>query len=327
MSNESFEAYADRAIAIIGMTGRFPGASDLATYWHNLRNGVESIARLSDAELLADGVDPAELSDPNYVKVAPALDRIEEFDAAFFGYSPAEAKLADPQQRLLMECAWEALEQAGYNPETYPETVGVYLGARTNTYVLNIFSNPHLRKSVGIFQLAVGNDLSSLATRISYKLNLHGPSYGVHAACATALVTVHLACQSLLTNECQMALAGAVAIDVPQRTGYLYQPGGILSPDGHCRPFDANAGGTIFGNGGGVVVLKRLDNALRDGDTIRAVIRSSAVNNDGAHKASRARPRSSWRRWPRPRSTRRRSATSRPTAPARRWATRSRCAR
>ncbi|HEU4328871.1 MAG TPA: type I polyketide synthase, partial [Roseiflexaceae bacterium] len=290
MSDESLDTYEGSGIAIIGMAGRFPGANDLDSYWRNLRDGVESISRLSDAELQAEGVDPGELRSPSYVRAAAVLDGVEQFDAGFFGYSPVEAEITDPQQRLLIECAWEALEHAGYNPDTYAQSIGVYAGSRTNTYVFNIVSDPHLFKSLGVFQISVGNDLASLATRISYKLNLRGPSYAVHTACSTSLVAVHLACQSLLIDECQMALAGGVAVNVPHKVGYLYEQGGVLSPDGHCRPFDADAGGTIFGSGAGMVLLKRLEDALRDGDTIHAVILGSATNNDGAVKASFTAP-------------------------------------
>jgi acyl transferase domain-containing protein len=277
-------------IAIIGMAGRFPGAGNLELFWNNLRDGVESITQLSAAELEQAGVDPAELNDPNYVKAASLLDQIEYFDAAFFGYTPFEAEVMDPQQRLLLECSWEALEHAGYSPDRFPGAVGVYAGAKTNTYMFTLAGNPDLVKSVDFLQAVLGGDLAMLSTRISYKLNLKGPSYAVQTACSTSLVAVHLACQSLLINECQMALAGAVAVNVPHKVGYLYQPGGILSPDGHCRPFDEQAEGTIFGSGVGMVVLKRLEDALNDGDQIYAIIRGSATNNDGSIKASFTAP-------------------------------------
>jgi acyl transferase domain-containing protein/SAM-dependent methyltransferase len=277
-------------IAIIGMACRFPGAHDPDTFWANLRDGVESIARLSNDELRASGVDPAEYTNPSYVKAAPILNDVEFFDPAFFGYSPLEAEIMDPQQRIFLECAWESLEYAGYNPETYKHPIGVFAGSRTNTYVFNVVSNQALFKSLGVFQVSIGNDLASLATGVSYKLNLRGPSYAVHTACSTALVAVHLACQSLLIDECRMALAGGVAVNVPHRVGYLYDQGGILSPDGHCRAFDAQAQGTIFGSGAGVVVLKRLEDALADSDTIHAIIKGSATNNDGSVKATFTAP-------------------------------------
>ncbi len=277
-------------IAIIGMAGRFPGAADLETFWRNLSAGVESISRLTDQELAAAGVGPELRDDPRYVKAASILEGVELFDAEFFGYTPREAEIMDPQQRLFLECAWTALEHAGYNPQAYTGAVGVYAGARADTYILNLYSHPELLRSLDPAQIGVGNDLSYLSARVAYKLNLRGPSYALHTACSTSLVAVHLACQSLLIDECQLALAGGVAIGVPTRTGYLYQPGGIVSPDGHCRAFDAAAQGTIFGSGVGVVVLKRLEDALDDGDTIHAVIRGSATNNDGAFKASFTAP-------------------------------------
>ena len=277
-------------IAIIGMAGRFPGANDLDAFWENLCNGVESIARLSDEELRAAGVAPALLNDPNYVKAAAILDDIESFDAGFFGYSPREADLMDPQQRLFLECAWQALEDAGYNPHAYEGMVGVFGGAKTSTYLFNLFANQHIAQSLDITEIGIGNDLANLTTRISYKLNLKGPSYAIHTACSTSLVAIHLACQSLLIDECQMAIAGGVAVNVPHKTGYLYQHGGIMSPDGHCRPFSADANGTLFGSGAGAVILKRLQDALDDGDNIYAVIKGSATNNDGALKASFTAP-------------------------------------
>ncbi|HEX6290282.1 MAG TPA: SDR family NAD(P)-dependent oxidoreductase [Herpetosiphonaceae bacterium] len=277
-------------IAIIGMAGRFPGANDLDTFWQNLCNGVESIARLTDDELRAAGVNPALIEHPSYVKAAPILDEIEGFDAGFFGYSPREADLMDPQQRLFLECAWQALEDGGYNPHSYDGLIGVYGGAKTSTYLFNLFANRRVVESLDITEIGIGNDLANLTTRVSYKLNLKGPSYAIHTACSTSLVAIHLACQSLLVDECQMALAGGVSINVPHKAGYLYQHGGILSPDGHCRPFSADAQGTLFGSGVGVVLLKRLQDALDDGDTIYAVIKGTATNNDGALKASFTAP-------------------------------------
>jgi acyl transferase domain-containing protein/acyl carrier protein len=277
-------------IAVVGMVCRFPGAKNVEQFWENLSDGVESITFLKDEELETSGVDPAVKSNPHYVKAASVLDDVELFDAAFFGMTPREAEIMDPQQRLFLESAWEALEQAGYDSETYPGAIGLFAGARTNTYLFNIYSHPDIVKSLGAFQIGLGNDFAFLSTRVSYKLNLKGPSYSVHTACSTSLVAVHLACQSLLTGECQIALAGGVAVSVPQKTGYLYQPGGIVSSDGHCRAFDARAQGTIFGSGIGIVVLKRLEEALADGDMVHAVIKGSAVNNDGSLKASFTAP-------------------------------------
>lgn len=277
-------------VAVIGMACRFPGANDLETFWRNLCDGVESVTFLKDEDIEPSTIDPDEAQHPNYVNAAALLDDVDLFDAAFFGYTPREAEVMDPQHRLLLECAWQAIEHAGYNTETYNKAVGVFAGARTNTYLFNLISNPELVRSLGAFEIGLGNDLSFLTSRIAYKLNLRGPGYSVHTACSTSLAAIHLACQSLLLGECQMALAGGVAVNVPQKAGYLYQPGGIVSPDGHCRTFDAEARGTLFGSGVGLVVLKRLEEALLDGDQIYAVIRGTAVNNDGALKASFTAP-------------------------------------
>ena len=276
-------------IAIVGMTCRLPGAHDIEAFWRNLVQGVESLTELSADELRRAGVDPAMVDDPDYVRAAPLVDGVELFDADFFGYTPLEAKIMDPQQRLFLECAWEAFEQAGYDPEQYAKRVGVFTGAKTNTYLFSLFSNRELFSSLDNFQIALGNDLATMATRISYKFNLRGPSYALHTACSTSLIAVHLACQSLLLGECDMALAGGSAVNVPQ-AGYRYQKGGILSPDGSCRTFDADAAGSNFGNGAGAVLLKRLDEAREDGDHVYAIIRGSAANNDGAKKASFTAP-------------------------------------
>ncbi|MCP4653886.1 MAG: acyltransferase domain-containing protein, partial [bacterium] len=280
----------EEGIAIVGMACRFPGSAGPEEFWTHLSAGVEGIARLSDEELLAAGVDPALLAHPNYVKAAPRLAGYDRFDAGFFGYNAMEAQVMDPQQRVLLECAWTALEHAGYDPARCDGTIGVYAGSKTNTYLFHLASNPEVLQAWDTLQLILGGDQAMLASRISYKFNLKGPSYGVQSACSTSLVAVHLACQGLLLDECQMAMAGGVAINVPHDEGYLYQEGGILSADGHCRPFDAAAGGTVFGSGVGVVVLKRLSDALDDGDRIWAVIRGSAINNDGSEKANFTAP-------------------------------------
>ncbi len=278
-------------IAIIGMSCRFPGAPNIAAFWQNLREGVESISFFSDEELLAAGVEPELLSQPNYVKSKAVLPDVELFDAAFFGFSPKEAKTIDPQHRLFLEISWEALENAGYNPKTFAGEIGVYAGVGMNTYLLNnLYQNRDILDSVGEYQLMIGNDKDFLPTRISYKLNLNGPSVNVQTACSTSLVAVHLACQSLRNSECDMALAGGVSIRIPQQAGYLYQEGMILSPDGHCRAFDAQSQGTVPGNGLGVVVLKRLADALADGDSIQAIIKGSAINNDGNVKVGYTAP-------------------------------------
>src|ERR1019366_7849449 len=203
----------------------------------------------------------------------------------FFGVSPREAETLDPQQRILLECAWEALEHAGYHPEHYPGHIGIYAGASISTYLLNnLYNNKEHLKKVGMYQTLLCNDKDFLATRLAYKLNLRGPAVTVQTACSTSLVAIHLACHSLLQGECEMALAGGVSIQAPLKGGYIYQPGEILSPDGHVRAFDSQAGGTVPGDGAGLVVLKRLSRARRDKDTIHAIIKGSAINNDGAQK-------------------------------------------
>lgn len=278
-------------IAIIGMACRFPGANTIDHFWKNLRDGVESITVFSDAELLAAGVDPALLANPNYVKAGVLLPGLAEFDADFFGYTPREAEIMDPQQRIFLECAHEALEVAGYNSTTYPGAIGLYAGAGANNYLhYHLLPNRELCALVGEYQLLLGNEKDHLPTRVSYKLNLKGPSLSVQTACSTSLVAVHLACQSLLGGECEIALAGGVSLPLLEKSGYLYQDGMILSPDGHCRAFDTNAQGTVGGAGVGVVVLKRLDDALADGDTIHAIIKGSAINNDGAEKVGYTAP-------------------------------------
>ncbi|OQW92060.1 MAG: hypothetical protein BWK78_02785 [Thiotrichaceae bacterium IS1] len=278
----------DSDLAIIGMSGRFPGASDLETFWRNLRQGVESISFFSEAELLAAGADSAWLKQPNYVAAGGVLADIELFDATFFNFSPREAELTDPQHRLFLECAWEALEQAGYALPDNEKVIGVYAGVGMNSYLLDHLY-PH-RETLDDFTLMIGNDKDFLPTRVSYKLNLRGPSVNVQTACSTSLVAVHLAGQSLLNGECDIALAGGVSIHLPQQAGYLYQEGMINSPDGHCRAFEANAKGTVGGNAVGIVVLKRLEEALAAGDPIYAVIKSSAINNDGAVKIGYTAP-------------------------------------
>ncbi len=281
--------YTGLEIAIIGMSGRFPGANDLEKFWQNLRDGVESVTLLNDEQLQKNGVEPTLLNHPNYIKAEATIENMEWFDAEFFGFSPREAEILDPQQRLFLESAWSALEDAGYNADKYSGAIAVYAGAAMNGYLFNLASNPTIQNSVSHYQLFLGNDKDFLTTRVSYKLNLRGPSVDIQTACSTSLVAVHIACQSLLSGECDIALAGGVSLSKP--TGYLYQEGGIYSPDGHCRAFDADAKGTISGSGLGVVVLKRLQDALDDRDYIHAVIKGSAINNDGALKVSYTAPR------------------------------------
>ncbi len=277
-------------IAVIGMAGRFPGAKGIKELWENIANGVESIRFFSDEEMIEEGVDSRQLESPNYVKAKGILQDIDMFDADFFGFSPREAEVTDPQQRVFLECSWEALENAGYDPETYEGSVGVYAGVSMNTYLLNIFKDKNLVESIGDYPILLGNDKDFLSTRVSYKLNLRGPSVSVQTACSTSLAAVHQGCRALISGECQMALAGGASIRVPHKVGYIYQPGGINSPDGHCRAFDAKAKGTVGGNGIGVVVLKRLSDALNDHDYIYAVIKGSALNNDGSMKVGYTAP-------------------------------------
>ena len=279
-------------LAIIGMSGRFPGAANVDELWHNLAGGVESITWFSDEELLAAGIEPEILEDPSFVRARGALgDGIEDFDAAFFGVSPREAQAMDPQHRLFLETAWHALEDAGYDPETYPGRIGVFGGVGANAYNLrHVHSNPEVVRSLGPVQAAIGSEKDFITTRVSYKLNLRGPSYNVQTACSTSLVAFHLACRSLLDGESDMAMAGGVTIDVPQAAGYFYQEGGIFSPDGHCRAFDFEGMGTVPASGVGIVVVKRLRDALADGDTIRAVVKGSAINNDGNVKVGFTAP-------------------------------------
>src|SRR5512139_2563001 len=253
-------------IALIGMAGRFPGSRNLEQFWENLRTGTESISFFSEEELRASGVNPALIANPNYVRAKGMLEDVELFDASFFGYSPREAELIDPQQRVFLECAREALDHAGYDTLRYERPIGLFAGSSISSYLLvNLYSNFLLGDGSNTLQVFSGNDKDFLATRTSYKLNLTGPSLSVQTACSTSLVAVHLACQSLLSGESDMALAGGVSISFPQKSGYMFREGGILSRDGHCRTFDAAAQGTVLGNGVGIVVLKRLADALADG--------------------------------------------------------------
>ncbi|MEH1989363.1 type I polyketide synthase [Nostoc sp.] len=276
-------------IAIIGMAGRFPGAKNIDEFWQNLQSGVESISIFTNEEIISDGIDSVTLSDRNYVKSSAILENIDLFDAAFFSFNAKEAEVTNPQNRIFLECAWEALENAGYDSNRYDSRIGVYAGASLNNYYsLDLNRDPI--GSAQCYQTLIGNDKDFLTTRVSYKLNLTGPSITVQTACSTSLVATTLACQSLLNYQCDMALAGGVSIHIPQKAGYLHEPGGTLSPDGHCRAFDAKAQGTTIGNGVGVVVLKRLSDALADGDCIHAVIRGSAINNDGSGKVGYTAP-------------------------------------
>lgn len=280
----------NEGVAIISMNGRFPGADTVDEFWENLCNGVETISFFTDDELIAEGTDPKLLKDPNFVKARPVLEDIGLFDAAFFGYSPRDAEMMDPQHRIFLECAWETLELAGYSPHTYKGLVGVFAGANISTYLLSWYHNPEIQESVDLYQMVIGGDKDALPTTVSYKLNLKGPSFAVQTFCSTSLVATHLACQSLMNGECDIALAGGVSVRVPAKQGYLFQEGGMGSSDGHCRTFDAGASGTLFGDGVAIIALKRLEDALADGDQIFAVIKGSAVNNDGSLKVGYTAP-------------------------------------
>ncbi|MCB8926228.1 MAG: acyltransferase domain-containing protein [Ardenticatenaceae bacterium] len=293
MSNQDIlDALEGTEIAVVGMAGRFPGAQDIETYWRNLRDGVESITFYTDEQLRENGVPEALLRNPNYVKSGAPLDDMDKFDASFFGFGPRDAAIMDPQHRNFLEMAWTAMEHAGYDPERFDGAIGVFGGSGHNAYMpYNLLTNPELLASVGFFLLRhTGNDKDFLTTRVSYLMNLRGPSVNVQTACSTSLVAIHMASQSLLSGECDMALAGGVTIEMPHRQGYLFQDGEILSSDGHCRSFDADSDGTIFGSGVGVVTLRRLADAIEDGDTIHAIIRGSAVNNDGSGKVNYLAP-------------------------------------
>ena len=278
------------SVAIIGFSGRFPGAPNTDRFWHNLRQGIASIRRFSDDELKALGVPPDVFQHPNYVKAGTVIDNIEMFDAEFFGFSPREAQLTDPQHRIFLECAWEALEHSGYSPDRFTGLVGVFAGCGPNRYVNGPAQNSDPSRITESFQIEIGNEKDYVATRVAYKLNLRGPSLTVQTACSTSLVAVHLAYQSLLTYQCDLALAGGVTLNPRHRGGYFYEEGMIPSPDGYCRAFDAKASGTVVGQGAGIVVLKRLSEAIADRDRIHAVIRGSAVNNDGSLKVGFTAP-------------------------------------
>ena len=279
-------SYTGSEIAVVGMSGRFPGAANLDQFWRNLADGVESVYHFTDEELVRVGESAELLNDPDYVRARPVLADIEQFDADFFGFSPQDAAIMDPQHRIFLEVGWEALERAGYDAARFNGQVGVFATCGMNSYMMyHLVTNQRIMRTVGEWLVRhTGNDMSFLATSLSYHLDLKGPSLSVQCACSSALVAIHLATQSLLSGECDMALAGGSVVLLPQDRGYLYQSGEILSRDGHCRAFDANATGTLFGSGAGVVVLRRLADAIADGDQILAVIKGSAVNNDGSMK-------------------------------------------
>ncbi len=290
-ANDSYMDMNDiETIAIIGLACRFPGANNKNQFWENLRDGVESIIRFTDDELRANGVSPEVINDPNYVKAGTVLEGIKDFDAHFFGYVPKEAEFIDPQQRIFLETAWEALEDAGYNPKNFDGHIGVFAGATPNRYADRLYYDVKRNNVARSFQIFIGNERDFLSTRVSHKLDLKGTSLTVQTACSSSLVAVVLACQSLLNYQCSMTLAGGVSINFDDNYGYYYQEGTIVSADGYCRAFDAEANGTIISQGVGVVVLKRLSDAIKDGDTIHAVIKGVATNNDGGQKAGYASP-------------------------------------
>ncbi|MCB9092750.1 MAG: hypothetical protein H6620_09345 [Halobacteriovoraceae bacterium] len=279
------------AIAVVGMSGRFPGADSIQDFWKNICEKKETISSFADEQLIQEGILETQVLSPNYVKSRGTLNGIELFDEEFFGFSPKEAQITDPQHRLFLECAWEALENAGYSPDKYSGSIGVYGGCGINSYYLNnIYPNKQIRDTVGDFILRIGNDKDFLTTKVSYKLNLNGPSIAVQTACSTSLVSVSIACDHLLTYQCDMALAGGVSVFVPQVSGYIYQEGMIFSKGGKCSPFDASAEGTVMSNGLGIVVLKRLEDAIGDRDHILSVIKGYGVNNDGFEKISYSAP-------------------------------------
>ncbi|MBW8877597.1 MAG: amino acid adenylation domain-containing protein [Acidobacteria bacterium] len=279
-------------IAVIGMAGRFPDAANVDQLWSNVAAGRCAIHRFADEELLQAGVSPTELAQENYVKAGVVLEDIELFDAAYFGFTPLEAEIMDPQQRFLLECAVEALDHAGYASEQHAGRIGAFLGKGTSRYLLeHVLQHPEIIQRLGLMSILNVNEKDYAATLVSYKLNLTGPSLNINTACSTSLVAVHAACQSLLNEECEIALAGGVSfVSTLKRSGYLYEEGHITSPDGLCRAFSDDANGCVFGNGVGIVVLKPLAAALRDRDTIHAVIKGSAINNDGSRKMGFSAP-------------------------------------
>src|SRR5947208_12000107 len=278
-------------VAIIGLSCRMPGATSADEFWKNLCAGVESIRIFSDQELIAAGVDPSLVANPAYVKAAPVLRDVEMFDAGFFGYAPKDASLMDPQQRLFLEVCWEAFENAGYDPTDYPGKVGVIAsaGGIVSTYLIAKMGHPDFPGQTAS-TTHINNERDFLSTRVSFKLNLKGPSYTIQSACSSSLVAVHQACQNLRFNECDMMLVGGSVVRVPQVEGYLAEKRNLHSLDGHCRPFDSVGQGTIFGSGVGAVLLKPLAQAVADRDHIFAAIKATAANNDGSAKSSYTAP-------------------------------------
>lgn len=289
--NDTTNHYHGAEIAVIGLAGRFPGAKNVDEYWENLKKGKETISFFTEEELRREGTDEALLKNPRFVKAKGMLDDVDLFDADFFDYTPKEAAMMDPQFRLFHECVWTALEDAGYDPFEYKGQIGLYTGAGINTeWVMRALQGAAQGEDSKTLEAAVLNMRDYLATMISYKLNLKGPSMVVQTACSTSMVSIHLAVQALLSGDCHIAVAGGVSIRLPQKSGYLYQEGMIHSSDGHCRVFDNKADGTVFGDGAGAVILKNLEDAIEDGDHIYAVIKGSSINNDGNRKVGYTAP-------------------------------------
>ncbi|MFI6099351.1 type I polyketide synthase [Lentzea sp. NPDC051213] len=282
--------YTGLEIAVVGMAGRFPGSSTVDEFWANVLAGTPGVRRFTDEELEAAGVSAEQRAMPGFVPMGGPLDGIEFFDAKLFGYSPRDAAVLDPQQRVFLECSWHALEHAGHLGRS-ENVVGVYASASINTYLLrHLLNNPAVPGGLQPLDLLLANDKDTLASRVAYHLDLTGPAITVQTACSSSLVTIHVACQALLGHDCDIALAGGVSIRPPVHEGYQHTEGGILAADGQCMPFDANAHGVVAGNGAAAVVLRRLEDALRDGDTIYAVVKGTAVNNDGADKVGFTAP-------------------------------------
>ena len=276
-------------IAVIGMYGRFPGADGVEELWNNIVAGKECLREFSDEELKQSGIPEEEINDPNYVRRKGYLEGVEYFDADFFNYSRKEANTMDPQIRLLHMCVWNALENAGYNPFEYSGKIGLFAGSGANISWLARYFGKH-NNAVNSFEVMTLNDKDFVTTKVSYKLNLKGPSVNVQTACSTSLVAIHQAVKYLQCGEADIAVAGGVSISYPRKEGYLWHEGMIFSKDGHCRPFSENASGTVSGNGCAIVVLKKLDRAIKDNDHIYAVIKGSAINNDGIEKIGYTAP-------------------------------------
>jgi len=286
------DSQAHEPIAIVGMAGRFPGAATVEAFWDNLCAGRDSVSRFAADELDA-GVPESQRAHPAYVPARGVFDDVDKFDAAFFGISPKEAELMDPQQRIFLELCWECIERAGHVPDAAEVPVGVFAGMyNASYYQRNVLAHPDLVEKLGAFQVMLGNEKDYIATRVAHKLNLTGPAISVHTACSTSLVAISEAIDSLRAGRCGMALAGGIAVTCPVRSGHVYQEGGMLSADGHTRSFDAKASGTVFSDGAAVVLLKRLSDAIADGNPVYAVVRGAAVNNDGGQKASFTAPSS-----------------------------------